>query len=75
MRHTLWLAPLLLLLLDPSRGADLSSSGVFNCGIVTCPQQNVLVVEQLGKFRESVSRGTDAVEAAWREGAGGREAA
>ena len=37
-------------LLPLAAAESLSSQGVFNCGVVTCPQQSVIVVEQLGKF-------------------------
>ena len=36
---------------------SLSGRSVLNCGIVTCPQQNVIVVEKFGKFHDMLEPG------------------
>ena len=37
--------------------AALGSHSVFNMGVVTCSQQNVIVVERLGKFHRMLAPG------------------
>lgn len=33
------------------------ASGVVNCGVVTCPQQSIFVVERLGRFHRMLNPG------------------